>query len=82
MTNETAPRQITATITGLDRRNNTPDGNPRYLVTIDTQEAPLKTADDINDAHSINTYGPTGAEAGQPVTLTLNKQGEITHVSK
>lgn len=82
MTHTTATRQVTATITGLKRRQNTPDGNPRYLVYIENQTAPLKTADNIADGYILPNFGPDGSDAEASITLTLDDHDEITRVSR
>lgn len=82
MTQTTADRQVTATITGLKRRQNTPDGNPRHLVHVEHQTVPLKTADNIADGYFLPTFGPGGGQAGHLATLTMDHRDEIVRVSE
>lgn len=70
-------RRASATITGLKRRQNSANGNPRYLVYIDTQVSPLRTADDVASAYDVSNFGPGASEGGRPITLALNHRDEI-----
>lgn len=81
MSHATASRQPTCVITRLERRTNSPSGNPRYLVHLEGYPAPLKTADDIADAYGITAFDEGGRKHGQPVALTLDARGDIVRIS-
>lgn len=61
-------------VTNIERRINTPSGNPRYRVTIGGSDA-YTTANDIADAYGVNEL------LGQPVEYETDK-GYITRIWK
>lgn len=82
MTHETPIRHVNSTITGLARRQNSPSGNPRFIVSVDSQGTPLRTADDIADAYGITAFTEGASRHGQSVALTLDHRGDILRVSE
>lgn len=67
---------FTGTVSGTQRLSNSPNGNPRYLVTV-TGGNTYRTAPD-----SAVNYKITNEEFRQsPAVFTLNSRGEITHAN-
>lgn len=63
------------TITRTDREDNSPDGNPRYLVTFDDGTS-ARTVRDGQIGYGISN----NAFQGSPVKVKFNDAGEVIGV--
>lgn len=62
-------------ITGLDRLNNSVNGNPRYRVHFDTGSSAITSSD-----HAF-CYGITNPEMRGDVVVTYTRAGRISDIS-
>lgn len=62
---------ITGTITGMERRQNTIDANPRWVIELDASRT-YTTKDDTACA-----YMPDFHHKGETVTLTLDGRKQV-----
>ena len=60
-------------ITNLERRNNTPSGNPQYHVTLDSGQV-FRTDPDAAYVQTIDNSQYVGADAGTPPLLTFTAE--------
>ena len=67
----TVNKTITGTITGMERRQNTVDANPRWVIELDANRT-YTTKDDTACA-----YIPDFQHKGSKVTLTLDGRGQV-----
>lgn len=73
---EPEPRVLTRVIDHLVRRMNTTSGNPRWWVFFERNGSPLKTADDAQVGHYIDSDDLLGV----PVLIHLDVKGDIIRV--
>lgn len=68
--------QITGRIVKLDRLTNSPNGNPRYRVHLDS--GPVReTRPDAAVNYGITNAGPGSSGEGREVTLTVDERGHV-----
>ena len=61
---------ITGKIVAMQRRLNTPNGNPRWAISVDGET--YNTKDDTTCAHKVDAW-----DSGRNVTLTLDGRKQI-----
>lgn len=69
-------RSIAARITSAEHLRNSPDGNPRYRLTLDTG-ATVETARDAAVNYGITNYVDRG-----PVILTFDTRGHVVYAER
>ena len=66
----TMSKTVTGTIEAIGRRQNTPDGNPRWVIDLNGKS--YNTKDNTTCAHKVDPW-----DKGREVTLTLDGRRQI-----
>jgi len=70
--------QITATIVGWKRLNNSVNGGPKFRVQFDNMAGGLVSQSDAAWCHGFGVN--EGLRTGDKVTITLTPAGRISHM--